>query len=359
MLSGYSAVAARRCRRSGLPGLTRCWAVSAACCWNGLHPATAMDANYLAIDSQWLLSTPWRYPTSRRSCALSWWQSREMNRRSTAQIRDIVATALNISDEDRLVMLPSGKQALFTNRVAWAITHMSQAGLLTRPERGRYLLSKRGENVLREYPERVDMTVLLQFPEYQDFRTRKSNKHLDESVGVVSDELSPSEAVNAIVEDSYDTLAAELLDRILAQPPAFLEALSLKLLQAMGYGGRESLAEHTGRPGDSGLDGIVRQDALGLDLVGVQAKRYDKDKTVQRPDIQAFVGALQGAQTTRAYSLRPVGSLPVHWYLRERRHAFRLIDGKELTKLMVRYNVGVQVRETFDLKEIDEDAFEE
>src|SRR5271170_4765007 len=141
--------------------------------------------------------------------------------RSTAQIRDIVAPALNVSDEDRLVMLPSGKQALFTNRVAWAITHMSQAGLLTRPERGRYLLSKRGEKLLskrgekvsREHPERVDMTVLLQFPEYQDFRTRKSNKHIEESVGVVSDELSPSEAVNAIVEDSYDTLAAELLER--------------------------------------------------------------------------------------------------------------------------------------------------
>ena len=158
---------------------------------------------------------------------------------------------------------------------------------------------ERGRRVLVEHPERVDLHVLQQFPEYQDFRTRKSNKHIEESVGVVSDELSPSEAVNAIVEDSYDTLAAELLDRILAQPKTFLEALSLKLLQAMGYGGRESLLEHTGKPGDSGLDGIVRQDALGLDLVGVQAKRYDKDKTVQRPDIQAFVGALQGAQTTR------------------------------------------------------------
>src|ERR1700751_3516827 len=102
------------------------------------------------------------------------------------------------------------------------------------------------QKVLQEHPERVDMTVLLQFPEYRDFRTRKSDKHIEESVSVVSDELSPSEAVNAIVEDSYDTLAAELLDRILAQPPTFLEALSLKLLQAMGYGGRESLAEHTG-----------------------------------------------------------------------------------------------------------------
>jgi restriction system protein len=101
------------------------------------------------------------------------------------------------------------------------------------------------------------------------------------------------------VEQSYDALAAELLDRILAQPPTFLEQLSLKLLRAMGYGGRESLLDHTGKSGDSGLDGIVRQDALGLDLVGVQAKRYDKANPINRPEIQAFVGALQGAQANR------------------------------------------------------------
>jgi restriction system protein len=99
-------------------------------------------------------------------------------------------------------------------------------------------LSERGKKVLEEHPDRVDLHVLQQFPEYQAFRTRKSNRHIEESVSVVSDEVSPIEAVNAIVEDSYDTLAAELLDRILAQPPTFLEALSLKLLQAMGYGGR-------------------------------------------------------------------------------------------------------------------------
>jgi len=279
--------------------------------------------------------------------------------RSTAQIRDEIATTLNISNEDRLVMLPSGKQKLFTNRVAWAITHMAQAGLLTRPERGRYLLSKRGKKVLQEHPDRVDLQVLQQFPEYQDFRSRKSEKQAEKSVSVV-DEVSPSEAVNAIVEDSYDTLAAELLDRILAQPPTFLESLSLKLLQAMGYGGRESLTEHTGKPGDSGLDGIVRQDALGLDLVGVQAKRYDKDKTVQRPDIQAFVGALQGAQTTRGVFVTTGRFSPGALQFAESvAMRLRLIDGKELTKLMVRYNVGIQVRETFDLKQIDEDAFEE
>ncbi len=280
--------------------------------------------------------------------------------KSNAQIRDVVAPVLGVSDEDRQVMLPSGTQTLFTNRVAWAITHMTQAGLLTRPERGRYLLTERGREVLHDHPDRVDMTVLAQFPEYQEFRARKSGKRLEESVAVVADEVSPSESIGQIVEESYEELAAELLDRILAQPPAFLETLSLKLLRAMGYGGRESLLDHTGKPGDSGLDGIVRQDAVGLDLVGVQAKRYDKDNTVQRPDIQAFVGALQGAQTTRGVFVTTgrfsSGALQFADNVAMR---LRLIDGKELTRLIVRYNVGVQARETFELKQIDEETFDE
>lgn len=237
---------------------------------------------------------------------------------------------------------------------------MAQAALLNRPERGRYLLSERGKTVLQEHPDRVDLHVLQRFPEYQDFRTRKSEKQAEKTVSVVSDELSPSEAIGGIVEDSYDTLAAELLDRILLQPPAFLERLSLDLLRAMGYGGREWRSEHTGKPGDSGLDGVVGQDALGLDLVGVQAKRYDKDSTVGRPDIQAFVGALQGAQTTRGVFVTTGKFSPgAKQFAENVAMRLRLIDGMELTKLMVRYNVGVQVRETFDLKQIDEEEFEE
>lgn len=280
--------------------------------------------------------------------------------KSQAQVRECVAEALAVSDEDRLVMLASGKQSKFDNRVAWAITHMSQAKLLDRPQRGRYVLSKRGRSVLQAHPDRVDMAVLAKFPEYVDFRNRKKVKQSEVAVDIATDEVSPSEAVNAIIEESYETLAAELLDRILAQPPLFLEKLSLKLLQAMGYGGRESLTEHTGKPGDSGLDGIVRQDALGLDLVGVQAKRYDKLNTVGRPEIQAFVGALQGAQTSRGVFVTTgrfsAGAMQFAESVGMR---LRLIDGMELSRLMVQYNVGVQIRETFDLKQIDEETFDE
>lgn len=155
-------------------------------------------------------------------------------------------------------------------------------------------------------------------------------------------------------------MAAELLERILAQPPAFLERLSLRLLKAMGYGGRESLLDHVGKPGDAGLDGLVRQDALGLDLVGVQAKRYDKDLTVNRPEVQGFVGALQGAQTSRGVFLTTGRfSVGARQFAEGVPMRLVLIDGRELTRLMVRYNVGVSIRETFDLKQVDEEFFEE
>ncbi|CAM3739241.1 winged helix-turn-helix domain-containing protein [Smaragdicoccus niigatensis] len=279
--------------------------------------------------------------------------------RSLSEVRETVAAALGVTDTDRLEMLPSGKQSTYDNRVAWAVTHMAQAGLLERPQRARYKLTERGQKVLATHPARVDTTVLIEFPEYIAFTTRKNSKNPKDPVVVVSQELSPSESIGAIVEDSYDSLAEELLDRILAQSPTFLETLSLKLLRAMGYGGREALMEHTGKPGDGGLDGLVRQDALGLDLVGVQAKRYAKDKSVMRPEMQAFVGALQGAQTSRGvFVTTATFSQGARAYAEGVPLRLKLIDGVELGRLLIRYNVGVQVRETFELKTIDEEAFE-
>lgn len=277
-------------------------------------------------------------------------------------IREAVAAALGVSEEDQQELLPSGKQTTYSNRIAWALTHMAKAGLVSRPARAQYALSNRGRDVLREHPLRVDMHVLAGFPEYQQFRKPKSTTKVDEEADLdqVAEELSPSEAVGKLVQAADDAVAAELLERVLAQPSAFLERLALRLLKAMGYGGRESVFEHTGRSGDAGLDGLVRQDALGLELVGVQAKRYDKDLTVNRPELQAFVGALQGAQTSRGVFVTTGRySAGARQFADGVSMRLVLIDGTELTRLMVRYNVGVSVRETFDLKQIDEEFFED
>lgn len=282
--------------------------------------------------------------------------------RSLAQIRTEVATSLQVSEDDQQELLPSGKQTTFSNRVAWALTHMGKAVLTRRPARGQYVITERGREVLKAHPERVDMSVLNDFEEYREFRAVKHAKaeHEVAKVAVVVDDVSPSEAVGAIVEDSYKELGDDLLDRILAQPPVFLETLALRLLRAMGYGGRESLLEHTGKPGDGGLDGLVRQDALGIDLVGVQAKRYDKGLAVMRPELQAFVGALTGAQTNRGVFVTTARfSAGARQFAEGVQMRLILIDGQQLTRLMVRYNVGVSVRETFELKQVDEDLFEQ
>jgi restriction system protein len=284
--------------------------------------------------------------------------------RSLQDIRADVAEALLVSDEDQAQLLPSGKQTTYSNRVAWALTHMAKAGLVSRPARAQYAITSRGLRVLAENPEKVDMAVLSAFPEYLAFRTPKAIPDADGPVppveGLAVSELSPSEAVGELVRVADAAVAGELLERVLALPPVFLERLSLRLLRAMGYGGRESLTEHTGKPGDAGLDGLVRQDALGLELVGVQAKRYDREATVNRPEIQAFVGALQGAQTSRGVFVTTGRFSPgARQFAESVPMRLVLIDGAELTQLMVRYNVGTSVRETFELKQVDEEFFEE
>lgn len=279
--------------------------------------------------------------------------------KSTAEIRSTLAKTFELSQDEQQELLPSGTQAVWANRVAWALTHLSQAKLVDRPQRAHYRLSERGAQVLAAHPERVDMPVLLDFPEYRAFRERKKAPATVRTQDLDLAEVSPREAIGALVAEAEENLAADLLDAILQQPPEFLETLSLALLQAMGYGGRELLLEHTKKSGDAGLDGIVRQDALGMDLIGVQAKRYDPDNPVQRPAVQAFVGALQGAQTNRGVFIT-TGRFTsgARAFAKDVSMQLVLIDGLELSRMMVKYGIGTQTKETYEFKELDTDYFE-
>ncbi len=271
---------------------------------------------------------------------------------------------MHVSDEDRAVMLPSGRQPLFSNRVAWAVTHLAQAGLLDRPARGVTQITGRGSEVLTRCPDRVDMKVLRQFPEYEEFRARTKQRK-GQSPGTVRDngtsreDLSPRDAIEDVIDSAHSAVAADLLARVLKQPPAFLEQLVLRLLVKMGYGGLETPAEHLGAPGDAGLDGLIRLDRLGLDVVYVQAKRYT-DRHVGRPDIQAFVGALHGAQATRGVFITTSRfSSEARDYAERVNARLILIDGPELAALMIEHDCGVIVEESFVLKQVDENFFEE
>ena len=179
--------------------------------------------------------------------------------------------------------------------------------------------------------------MLEQFPEFLEFKQRRKAPEPERRSVDHGAALSPTDALELLSADADEAVASELLERVLALPPVFLERLSLRLLQAMGYGGRETLPLHTGKSGDRGLDGVVRQDALGLDFVGVQAKRYERDASVQRPELQAFVGALQGAQTSRGVFVTTARFSPgAREFAEQVAMRLVLIDGAELTRLMVR-----------------------
>jgi restriction system protein len=283
---------------------------------------------------------------------------------SQSELRNRVAKEMQISDEDRERVLPSGRQTAYANRIGWAITYLAKTRLVTRPRRGYAKITQRGLEILAANPLRVDLRVLSKFPEFDEFRsthrTSFKGSAIDEDTAT-TETLSPTESIAAIVDDANSVVAADVLDRVIAKPPAFLERMVLKLLRSMGYGGLEADTQHLGGPGDEGLDGVIRQDALGLDVIYVQAKRYASDRKVTRPDIQGFVGALVGAKAERgifittssfttdalAYARRTVGAHVV------------LVDGTELAKKMVDRNVGVDVSETYELKRIDEDFFDE
>jgi restriction system protein len=284
---------------------------------------------------------------------------------TSADLRDRLAQLMRVSEEDRSVLLPSGSQPLFSNRVAWAVTHLAQAGLLDRPARGVTQLTPRGSEVLKQYPDRIDMRVLRQFPEYDEFRRRtkerkgKQSTPISSADNAINEDLAPREAIAEVIDSAHSAVAADLLARVIKQPPAFLEQLVLQLLVKMGYGGLETPAEHLGAPGDAGLDGLIRLDPLGLDVVYVQAKRYT-DRHVGRPDIQAFVGALHGAQASRGVFITTSRfSSEARDYADRVNARLILIDGPELAALMIEHGCGVVVEESFILKQVDENFFEQ
>ncbi|MEU7900302.1 restriction endonuclease [Nonomuraea sp. NPDC049152] len=270
-----------------------------------------------------------------------------------------IADHFELSADERAEMLPSGGQKLFNNRIAWSITHMAQAGLLERPRRGATRITARGQEVLAEHSDRVDMKVLSQFAEYLEFRARrrKPDKSADEPDLSTAD-APPLELIPQLVAEAHTALADELVERLRQAPPQFLEHCVLKLLTRMGYGGPEGAVRHLGGPGDEGMDGLIRQDPLGLDVVYVQAKRYAGDRTVHRPDVQAFAGALQGAQASRGIFIATTRFSPGAIDFAEKVPSrIILIDDRRLGELMVAYDCGVQEAATVTIKKVDEDFF--
>ncbi len=277
-----------------------------------------------------------------------------------------IADRMELTDDERRVLLPSGKQTVLANRVHWAGTFLNKAGALRRTRRSHFEITDRGKALLLDNPERVDNRVLSQFPEFVDFRTSRSPDGTEATVGQVTSPVetssaTPDESISLAEETISAELRSRLLERIGELSPTFFERLVVDLVVAMGYGGtRNSVAKRLGRSGDEGIDGIVNEDPLGLDVVYIQAKRYAPENTIGRERIQQFAGALvgQGASKGVFVSTSSFSKGAIEYALRVPQRII-LIDGIELARLMVQYGVGVRTERIIEIKRIDADYFNE
>ena len=269
---------------------------------------------------------------------------------------DALAKGLQLTEAERGQLLPSGKQTIFTNRVAWAKSHFKQAGLLDAPRRGVYRLTERGREVLRSHAGPITLRFLDQFPEHRAFRSQtKADVQVEDSQP--SNNLTPQEYIESGYQQMRTTLATDLLTRVKECSPDFFERLVIELLLAMGYGGsRQEAGQAVGKSGDGGIDGIIKEDRLGLDVIYIQAKRWEG--IVGRPEVQKFAGALQGQRarkgiflTSSAFTKEAVA------FAAAIESKIVLIGGEELVALMIDHNIGVTPVASYEIKRIDTDFF--
>ena len=270
-----------------------------------------------------------------------------------------VCSHFQLDEKERAEKLPSGKQTVIRNRVAWARTYMKKAGLITAPGRSQLQITERGQQALEDCPERVDVKYLKQFPEFQAFHTAKK-KDKPQQEAAASDEAvteTPEEQIENAYRSMRETLSSDLLEMIKSQSPGFFEQLVVDLMLKMGYGGsREEAGRATQQSADGGIDGVIHEDRLGLDTIYLQAKRWEN--TVGRPDIQKFAGALQGEGATKGVFITTSDySLGAREYAQRVSSRIVLIDGHQLAQLMIDFGLGVSTRDVYEVKTIDSDYF--
>jgi restriction system protein len=274
-----------------------------------------------------------------------------------------LATQFGLTEEERNQLLPSGQQPIFANRVGWARTYLKKAGLLESPRRGWVRITERGRQVLQQNPPQIDNDFLMQFPEFCDFReqSRASQKQrsIESNAGAFTSTQTPEEALEIAYDELRSSRISEILERVRALSPRAFEQLIVAVLLNMGYGGAdESAGQVLGKSGDEGIDGIIRQDPLGLDTIYLQAKQWQG--IVGRPEVQRFVGALQGKRARKGIFITSSDfTEEARRYAEGLDSKVILIDGKRLAELMFLYNVGVTTTRTLEIKRIDNDYFAE
>jgi len=283
------------------------------------------------------------------------------------EINDFIAKYMSISDEDRLELPPSGSMPKFKIRTNWTRVYLKKAGLITTIRRGIFVLTDEGKKVLDSNPSVLDNQFLMKYDSFREFLNNGSkNKESENILELKRESISSNEEETPqdLLEESFRKINADLADEILEEimnmPPLFFEQLVVKLLEKMGYGGSlKNAGEVTGKSGDEGIDGIVREDKLGFDLIYIQAKRWDLETTIGRPEIQKFVGALAGQGATKGLFITTAKFSREAIDYAKKQHTTKvvLVDGQLLPKLMIEHNLGVSVENIYEIKRIDSDFF--
>lgn len=279
---------------------------------------------------------------------------------SLRDAEDALAEHFKLTPVERAELLPSGQQRIFKNRIGWARTYLKKAALIEAPRRAVFKITKRGMLTLASNPAKIDVKFLEQWPEFIEFRDiSKSNGEQPQPIALSPNTTTPEETIELAYQGLREQLAQELLSKILTCSPTFFEQLVVELLVKMGYGGsRRDAGQRIGQSGDGGIDGIIKEDRLGLDTIFIQAKRWQG--SVGRPEIQKFVGALQGQRarkgvfiTTSAYTSEAID------YASRIDTKVVLIDGNQLSALMMDFDIGVSASASYVVKRVDSDYFEE
>lgn len=284
--------------------------------------------------------------------------------RSTSDLRSALADTFRLTDAELRELVPSGQKPLFNDRISWATSYLTQAGALTRVRRGVYKINDRGLKLLRENASRVDVNVLDQFPEFKAFRARaadtSSSGRRRTAAPAAEDDATPEENLETAFHRLRTSIEADLLQQVKTAPPAFFERLVVELLVAMGYGGTlKDAGQAIGKSGDGGIDGIIKEDRLRLEVIHVQAKRWD-GRTVGRPDVQSFAGSLDGVRAKKGIFITTANfSTDARGYVDRIDKRIVLIDGEQLASLMYDFGIGVTPTATYAVKRVDSDYFGE
>lgn len=283
---------------------------------------------------------------------------------STSDAVEVLASRLRLGDADLKEMLPSGTQGAFVNRIGWAATYMKKAGLLEATRRGYYRITQRGQELLKKKPAALNVKLLQQYPEFVAFQklkgTRKGETKDSLKESSETGNATPREALENAYENLRGELADELLERLKKSSPSFFERIVVDLLVKMGYGGsRADAGRAIGKTGDEGIDGIIKEDKLGLDVVYIQAKRWDNNP-IRAEDVMQFAGALGAKKATKGIFITTSRFTdPAKDIVSQIDRKIVLIDGHQLSQLMIEHDVGVSTVSLFPVKKVDEDYFDE